>query len=280
MSDPTPYTVGLQPQFTQLQPQFTQIQPQFTSFNPYQQQAEQEAAQAEYLRQQQMFMLQQQQAAQQQAQQEEWMQQQLLIQQQQQLAQQQQQQQQSLFAQQPLVAQPTGFGYVIFSDFSCVLLMQVASSNNPFAKTQASSPPPMPTIQQPPSFNLQGTYENQYNGGYNQPQSQSPISASPSPGPTNKPMQVKTRQNENQQLATLFANRDDGQDTFGNVGALRCVLGLVSVTTFFLTRFHRYGHGAGRALGVQPIGTSPGHNPFAQQQQPQQQNSEQPFFSI
>jgi epsin len=39
----------MQPQFTQqLQPQFTQMQPQFTafsSFNPYQQQAQQEAMQ-------------------------------------------------------------------------------------------------------------------------------------------------------------------------------------------------------------------------------------------
>ncbi|KAF9070659.1 heme peroxidase [Rhodocollybia butyracea] len=51
-SDPTAYTVGLQPQFTQ-------IQPQFTAFNPYQQQMQQqmqqEAAQAEYLRQQELF---------------------------------------------------------------------------------------------------------------------------------------------------------------------------------------------------------------------------------
>lgn len=43
--DPTPYAVGLQPQYTAVQQQFTSIQPQFTSFNPYQQQMEQEAAQ-------------------------------------------------------------------------------------------------------------------------------------------------------------------------------------------------------------------------------------------
>ena len=42
-SDPTPYATGLQPQFT-VQPQYT-MQPQFTSFNPYQQQAQQEAMQ-------------------------------------------------------------------------------------------------------------------------------------------------------------------------------------------------------------------------------------------
>lgn len=49
LTDPTPYAVGLQPQFTSIQPQFTQVQPQFTSFNPYQQQAEQEAAQVRHL---------------------------------------------------------------------------------------------------------------------------------------------------------------------------------------------------------------------------------------
>jgi epsin len=47
--DPTPYATGLQPQ-PQMQPQYTvqpqyTMQPQFTSFNPYQQQAQQEAMQ-------------------------------------------------------------------------------------------------------------------------------------------------------------------------------------------------------------------------------------------
>lgn len=96
------------------------MQPQFTAFNPYQQQAqaEQEAQQAEFLRQQQLFLLQQQQAQQQQ-QQEEWMRQQQLMQLQQQ---QQQQAQQSLFAQQPVQLQPTGFGYVFqLPPFSYVL---------------------------------------------------------------------------------------------------------------------------------------------------------------
>jgi epsin len=89
------------------------MQPQFTAFNPYQQQAqaEQEAQQAEFLRQQQMFMLQQQQAQQQQ-QQEDWLRQQQLLQMQQQ-QQQQQHQQQNLFAQQPIQLQPTGFGYAL-----------------------------------------------------------------------------------------------------------------------------------------------------------------------
>ena len=114
-----------------------QVQPQFTSFNPYQQQA-QEAAQAEFWQQQQKYMQQQaelQQAQLQQQQQAELQQAQLQQQQQQQqqaqLQQQQQeeymrqqqalqfqhQQQQNLLAaqnlfapQQPLQAQPTGFG--------------------------------------------------------------------------------------------------------------------------------------------------------------------------
>lgn len=113
-----------------------QLQPQFTSFNPYLQQAQQQAQQEEFLRQQAEWnAMQQQQAqqeewqrqqmlaqqqAQQQAQQEEWnrqqqAQQQLMFQQQQQA-----QQQQFLMSQQqmqsPLMAQPTGYG-----------------SNNPFA---------------------------------------------------------------------------------------------------------------------------------------------------
>jgi hypothetical protein len=53
-----------------------------------------------------------------------------------------------------------------------------------------------PTIQTPPVFNLGGTYENSL-----QPSFQSP------------PI--------DQKLASLFANRDNGQDTFENTGALR-----------------------------------------------------------
>lgn len=223
-ADPTPYSVGLQPQMTSLQPQFTAMpmQPQFTSFNPYQQQAEQEAAQAEFLRQQQLFMMQQQQAQQQQAQQEEWMRQQMM-QQQMQLQQQQafQQQQTGLFPQTPQIAvQPTGFG-----------------SNNPFAPSpspsqfsQNSNSNGNPSRGTTPSFNLQGTYDN------HNPSNLSSLSSRPesTPSPSNvsanpysgKAINVKTKkalgENE-QQLEHLFANRDDGQDTFGNVGALRYV---------------------------------------------------------
>ncbi|KAI0776962.1 hypothetical protein BD413DRAFT_602380 [Trametes elegans] len=227
-----------------LQPQFTQIQPQFTSFNPYQQQAQQEAMQAEYLRQQQEWQLQQQQLQaqqMQQQQQEEWMRQQQLLQ----MQQQQQQQQQFLAPQQPLVPQATGFG-----------------SNNPFAPSLSMSTSSLPSTNgpqtaSPVSFNLQGTY--------GQPQQQQtsqsppPMSHSAPPGRQGTVPNVKTRaDDEHSKLASLFANREDGIDTFGNYGALR------------------YGQQAGQFVSAQQTG----HNPFAKQQQQQQQGNDQPFFSI
>ncbi|KAG6816897.1 hypothetical protein H0H87_001850 [Tephrocybe sp. NHM501043] len=247
---------------------FTQMQPQFTSFNPYQQQAEQEAAQAEYMRQQQLF-LQQQQQAQQQAQQEEWMRQQQLLHMQQQ--QQQQQQQQGLFPGQHLAPQPTGFGYASLSSLSQYYASDpIHSSNNPFApSTTPSFTPPQPPT---PSFNLGGTYDSHATSGLSSlsssprpPSASTNPYASSSPSPSQlqnqKPFAVKTKQNENEALASLFANRDDGTDTFGNFGALR------------------YGHtDAGRMVVSQKTG-----NPFAQQQQQQthqQQNNERPFFDI
>ncbi|KAI0822130.1 hypothetical protein BC628DRAFT_1459787 [Trametes gibbosa] len=228
-----------------IQPQFTQVQPQFTSFNPYQQQAQQEAMQAQWQNQQAQLQAQQQaqlQAQQQQLQQEEWMRQQQLLQMQQQ--QQQQQQQQFLMAQQPLLPQATGFG-----------------SNNPFAPAMSLSTSSLPSSNgpmsaSPVSFNLQGTY-----GQHPQTsQSPPPISQSAPPIRQNTMPAVKTRaDDEHAKLAGLFANREDGIDTFGNFGALR------------------YGQQAGKFVPSQQTG----HNPFAlQQQQQQQQNSEQPFFSI
>ncbi|KAJ7615044.1 epsin domain-containing protein [Mycena polygramma] len=218
----------------QLQPQYTMIQPQFTAFNPYQQQAEMEA---EYMRQQQQQQFLQQQ------QQEEWMRQQQMLQQQQQQEEWMRQQQMAQ-QQQQLVPQPTGFG-----------------TNNPFAPQQQQQAPPLPSfspsMQQPPVFNLPGTYDN----GTSSPQ---PSFKSPSPSAQQQQQpqpasgfKVKVNDGNNQHLASLFANRDDGQDTFGNTGALR------------------YGHtNAGRAIVAQQTG----HNPFAKQQQ--QQQNEQPFFDI
>lgn len=213
-----------QPQFTGLQPQYTAIQPQFTAFNPWQQQAQQEAIQAqwaqqqaEWLRQQQELQAQQQAQLQLAQQQEEWLRQQQQQQQQQQnlfLQQQQQhQQQQQMFLQpqaNPLSAQPTGFG-----------------SNNPFAPAQPVSSPSPPSFSPPqqnsiPTFNLPGTFENRTNG----------MSPSPRPSPASQatnlpkanPQKGPTRADqEHAHLADLIANADDGIDTFGNYGQLRCV---------------------------------------------------------
>ena len=204
--DPTPYATGLQPQFTQMQPQFT-------SFNPYQQQAQQEAMQAEYLRQQQEWMAQQQAAqaqAQLQAQQEEWMRQQQMV---------QFQQQQQMQQQQQLLPQPTGFG-----------------SNNPFAPAP-SAPPPMPsfspqpstaspTASSAPSFNLQGTYANSSAPSFtsSSPSAPSPRPPSGAPHTPSTGRQPTNADQEHAKLASLFENREGGQDTFGNIGQLRYTL--------------------------------------------------------
>ncbi|KAM5541613.1 hypothetical protein V8D89_004803 [Ganoderma adspersum] len=244
-----------QPQF--LQPQFTAVPQQFTSFNPYQQQAQQEAMQAEYMRQQQEWQMQQQlqaqqlQQQQQQQQQEEWMRQQQMLQ----LQQQQQQQQFLMPQQQPLMPQATGFG-----------------SNNPFAPSlavstsmQQHSSSPGPQTASPVSFNLQGTYGNGPSSVSPPPMSQS---APPSAQRQNTMPAVKTRaDDEHSKLANLLAAREDGIDTFGNWGNLR------------------YGQHVGRLVTGQPTGAPQNsHNPFALQQQQQQQQqgitNEQPFFSI
>jgi len=233
-----------------------QLQPQFTSFNPYLQQAQQQAMQEEYLRQQAEWnaMQQAQAQAQQQAQQEEWQRQQMMAQQQaqqeewnrqqqqQQLLfqqqQQQQQQQQFLMGQQmqsPIMAQPTGYG-----------------SNNPFAMMGA------PQQQQQPSPSI---------GQSSSPYSSTPtISERPAPSPQPSLTQQNTMANArrtpandgaNTHLAHLIANREDGQDTFGNIGQLR------------------FGHGqTAQRLHTQPTGAP---NPFGAQQQGQ---SEQPFFTV
>ncbi|EMD31148.1 hypothetical protein CERSUDRAFT_89468 [Gelatoporia subvermispora B] len=235
-----PQYTQLQPQFTSLQPQFTAVQPQFTSFNPYQQQAQQEALQAQYLQQQQEFQAQQQQqellalqqAQLQQAQQEEWLRQQQYLQQQQ-------------TATQPLPSQITGLG-----------------SNNPFAPSptpatndaftrQASSPGP---VASPVSFTLTGTYENRKNTA----------SAPPAAAPREPERQVSgsappRADQEHAHLASLFAARgEDGVDTFGNTGQLR----------FYATQ-------AGR-VAAQRTGPA-SHNPFSQNMPYQR---EQPFFQV
>lgn len=235
-----------------------QLQPQFTSFNPYLQQAQQQAQQEEYLRQQAEWNAMQQQQAQQaewnamqqqQAQQEEWQRQQLLAQQQAQqqaewnaMQQQQAQQQQFLMMQQqqqmqsPLMAQPTGYG-----------------SNNPFAM-MSSPTPPMPT--QPQSLSP-------FPAASSTPSISEHTSPSPQPSLTSQNTFANARRpandGANSHLAQLLANREDGMDTFGNVGQLR------------------FGHGqTAQRLHTQQTGAP---NPFGQPQQRQQQ-SEQPFFTV
>jgi epsin len=216
--------------------------------------------QQEWLRQQQEAQAQAQAQAQQQAAQEEWFRQQ-------QLQAQQQQQQQALFA------QPTGFGYVIALYGSLVVVnlnLYSFSSNNPFAP--ASSPIPVSSGTpvngtSGPSFNLQGTYSNSNAPSYNSSPVPSQVS-SPSPGVSSSIGAGAGRggpsraDQEHSHLASLFANRDDGQDTFGNVGALR------------------YGHTQAGLLAAQKTGFGTKNNPFQLQQQQQGQNAEQPFFSI
>lgn len=245
--DPNPYATGLHPQpqlqaqFT-IQPQYT-MQPQFTSFNPYQQQAQQEAMQAEYMRQQQEWLRQQQeiQAQQQQAllqqqQQEEWLRQQQALQAQHQ-------------AQQPLFAQPTGFG-----------------SNNPFAPSVSPAPASSTPVNgsNGPVFNLQGTFANSSSPSYVSTPSPAPPLSSASSRTTNgsgssEPARGPTRTDqEHSHLANLLANRDDGQDTFGNTGMLR------------------YGQTQAGRLAVHKTGAG-ANNPFAQGHQ---QSTDQPFFSV
>ncbi|KAI6015326.1 hypothetical protein F5J12DRAFT_904568 [Pisolithus orientalis] len=263
--DPNPYATGLHPQpqlqaqFT-IQPQYT-MQPQFTSFNPYQQQAQQEAMQAEYMRQQQEWLRQQQeiQAQQQQAllqqqQQEEWLRQQQALQAQHQ-------------AQQPLFVQPTGFGLVTsrWHTHTCGssrllaqtirshpqylqpqhLARQLTAAMDPFSIYRAHLPTLLHhhTFQRPlrhRHFHLLRPERRMDSG-----------SSEPARGPT------RTDQ-EHSHLANLLANRDDGQDTFGNTGMLR------------------YGQTQAGRLAVHKTGAG-ANNPFAQGHQ---QSTDQPFFSV
>jgi epsin len=174
----------------------------------------------------------------------------------------------------------------------------VNSSNNPFAIT-TSPAPSVPSPQQPvqssfSTFSLPSTYESHEPPPRHDyatpppPRPQSQPAPAPSPQPTPKRNQTRADQ-EHAHLANLFAARDgDGVDTFGNVGALRyatrCffVLRVIDVSvTFFSRSFGQTEYGK---LAAQKTGAVPQNsfNPFAQQQQPQQQthNSEQPFFTI
>ena len=99
------------------------------------------------------------------------------------------------------------------------------SSNNPFAPSLPSLstgalPSTMgPQTASPVSFNLQGTY-----GGPSSTSPPPPSHSAPPVAKANTMPAVKTRaDDQHSQLANLLANREDGIDTFGNWGNLRCV---------------------------------------------------------
>jgi hypothetical protein len=124
------------------------------------------------------------------------------------------------------------------------------SSNNPFAATSSSAPPPVPSPQQPaPSplshFSLPSTYES-HTPPPRQDYSPSPRpnyspSPRPAPAPSPKsallPLRGPTRTDqEHAHLADLFAARDgDGVDTFGNMGALRYVMLSYYISGFLMS---------------------------------------------
>ena len=170
------------------------------------------------MRQQQLFLLQQQQAQQQQQQEEEMIRQQQLFQMQQQQLQNQR-----------LSAGDSSTHWVFLPHlFSLTKAHAIyLRSNNPFAPSPVPSgfnPSPRPTQQQgsSPSSKLPRTYET------HSPFRVSSLSSFHAPTQNqnqNRPIQVKTKKElgkNEAHLAALFANRDDGQDTFGNIGALRC----------------------------------------------------------
>jgi hypothetical protein len=136
----------------------------------------------------------------------------------------------------PLIAQPTGFG-----------------SKNPFALSpSASAVPSVPQLPTPAPSHSPG-----------------PASSRSAPPTTSSVPTVKVSDNpENEALAALFANREGGADTFGNIGNLRYAVDF-ALCLMALTK-RRYGHSsAGRALATTQTGPA---------QQPM--HNDQPFFSV
>ncbi|GAA5913164.1 hypothetical protein JCM8208_001687 [Rhodotorula glutinis] len=247
------------------------MQTGWMSFNPYQ--AQQEQQMQEYMRQQQLLELQRQQEQQQlmyqqqqQAMQAQYQQQQAyddyLRQQQMMYAQQQAQQQQ----QQPIQAQPTGFG-----------------ANNPFAAFAA--PPPSSSPAPPPPQQQQQT-------GF-----ESSFQPAPAPAPAPEPQQPQrtggrykaTGDEKHGELARMLAGgRESGVDTFGNVGSAR-----VPVWQQKTGQQVQQGLGpmqpqqTGLAKPLNPFGSVTGNyqaptqfnQPTGYGQQ-QKQDNEQPFFSV
>lgn len=219
----------------------------------------------------------------QQQQQEEYMRQQMALQEQQRQQQEWMQQQQYLQQQQTsLLAQPTGYG-----------------SNNPFAPSLGSQqtgqiPSPQPQQQQPSFLPVPNvTAQSQSPTPQTQMPEQQPLEPQATARPTWTP-QTKTNDGQHGQLASLLARgREDGLDTFGNVGNLRkfivddlFVIHVDGRADSYLgipvgSTFHNSNKVAVQQTGAGSLGLN---NPFgqrqAQQGQQQGQSSEQPFFSI
>ncbi|KAA1080815.1 hypothetical protein PGT21_022265 [Puccinia graminis f. sp. tritici] len=250
--------------------QQTGYQPQFASFNPYAQQQE------EYMRQQQQMQAQQQ-AMEEQARYEAMM----MQQQQQQQMMMQQQQQQMIMAQhtavQPIQPQMTSYGsnnpFAQFSQPSAMTQQQT----NPMSQSLPSRAPSAPPSS---SFNF-----NDY-ASLNQSASSSSTASSAARPP---PMPAQTAANahafsrptpehsysappkddgQHAKLAALLA-AGGGVDTFGNEGTMRVPIG---------SPFHPSNRLAAQKTGAQASAAS---NPFTQpQQQHQQQQADNPFFTI
>lgn len=219
----------------------------------------------------------------QQQQQEEYMRQQMALQEQQRQQQEWMQQQQYLQQQQTsLLSQPTGYG-----------------SNNPFAPSLGSQqtgqiPSPQPQQQQPSFLPVPNvTAQSQSPTPQTQIPEQQPLEPQATARPTWTP-QPKTNDGQHGQLASLLARgREDGLDTFGNMGNLRkftvddlsvihvdgCADSCLGIPVG--STFHNSNRVAVQQTGAGSLGPN---NPFgqrqAQQGQQQGQSSEQPFFSI
>ncbi len=83
-----------------------------------------------------------------------------------------------------------------------------------------------PTQKQQPQFSLHGTYDTHSTSNLSTLSTSATPSSQPrqSPRPTVNAQVRKEATEHEQRLADLFASRDDGQDTFGNIGALRFVI--------------------------------------------------------
>ncbi|GAA5857117.1 hypothetical protein JCM8547_007969 [Rhodosporidiobolus lusitaniae] len=254
-----------------VQPQMP-MQTGWASFNPYA--AQQQAQMEEYMRQQQllelqrqqeqqqMYLAQQQQAAmqahyaQQQAYEEHMRQQQMLYAQQ--LAQQ---------PQQPIQPQATGFG-----------------ANNPFAAFAAPPPSssPAPPVPQP-----QQTY---------QPEPAPSPSPAPAPQPSLTPQRTGPRfkasgdSKHSQLAAALAGGREDGLDTFGNIGSARVPVWqqktgqgqgpLAPTHTGLAKPLNPFGNVTGNYAAPVQFNQPTGYGQQQQQQQQQQQNNNQPLIDF